>query len=87
MVMSYKRFKLYKNKEKLKEYRKRHKQKYYNKNKENCFNSGKKWTDEEIRKILFEAKTDTELSIELGRSISAIQKQRHFAKENILDYI
>ena len=85
--MSNKRFNLYKDKDKLKAYRDRHRKKYYNRNRDNCFNSGKKWTVEEVRKILFEAKTDTELSIELGRSISAIQKQRHFAKKNILDYI
>ena len=79
--MSNKRFSLYKNKDKLKAYRKRHKDRYYNRNKDNCINNNSRWTEEEIDLILYSNKTDTELSIELSRTIEAIQMKRHKCKE------
>ena len=79
--------KFYKNEEKRKQYLKRNKKRYYSKNIENCTHKNNIWTDEEIKRILFAPKTDTELSIELNRSINSIQIKRSRAKKNILKYI
>lgn len=68
--------KLYKDKEKLKQYLERNKSHYYNKTKNQCVNGGKSWTDEEIYLILYSPLTDTELSKILHRSIMSIQIKR-----------
>ena len=79
--------KFYKDKEKARQYRERDKIKYYSKNKNGRFNQAQPWSEEEIKKILFAPKTDTELSIELGRSINSIQIQRCRAKKHLTDFI
>lgn len=79
--------KYFKDKEKAKKYRKRDKLRYYSKNSDNWFNQGNPWSDYEIKQILFAPKTDTQLSTELGRSITSIQIQRCRAKKHITDYI
>lgn len=40
------------------------------------FNAGKDWTEEEKEIIMTSEKTDKELSVELGRTISSITNQR-----------
>ena len=77
----------YKNKERAKKYRKKDKDKYYSKNIDGRFNQGNSWTTEELKQILFAPKTDTQLSIELGRSINSIQIQRCRAKKHLIDFI
>lgn len=77
----------FKDKNKARSYRKRDKAKYYSKNISGRYNQGQVWTDDEIKQILFAPKTDTQLSIELGRSINSIQIQRCRAKKHIIDYI
>ena len=79
--------KFYKDKEKARRYRKRDKAKYYSKNMDGRFNQKKVWTQEELKQILFAPKTDTQLSIELGRSINSIQIQRCRAKKHLKDFM
>ena len=76
----------YKDKEKLRQYRQRNNARYYGRNKDNLFNEGNSWSAEETKRVLFAPKTDYELSVELGRSIRAIQIRRTRAKKHIEDF-
>lgn len=77
----------FKDKNKARRYRRRDKAKYYSKNISGRYNQGNIWTNDEIKQILFAPKTDTQLSIELGRSINSIQIQRCRAKKHLIDYV
>lgn len=70
----------YKDQEKYRIYRNNCNKRYY---KKRAFigNRCKLWTDEEIKLIFESSLTDTELALELGRSVMAIQVQRSKIKK------
>jgi len=78
--------KFYKNKEKLRAYRKRDNAKYYSKTTKTSYNTGLVWTNEEIATVLFSPHTDTEIALKLGRSIAAVQIARNRNKSNADKY-
>ena len=79
--------KFYKNKEKLKAYRKRYKDRYYNKYNSSVADNGRKiWTEDEINLLLTSNLPHLELAKQLGRSIIAIQiKKSRILKEQRME--
>lgn len=73
----------YKDLDKWRDTKNKQKKRYYKKTQNGC-NSGKPWLKQELKLIMEHKKTDTELAIELGRSVAAIQRKRcKVKKENI----
>lgn len=68
-----KSLKLYRDKEKMLNYKKRCRKKNYSLGKQNEENTGKPYTTKERKMILLHEKTDRELAQILGRSVQAIQ--------------
>ena len=72
--------KYYANQETFRKYRNRSKNKYYSKSEEKACRSREIWTEEEKALVLAHECTDRELAEQLGRSVRAIQVQRHKLK-------
>lgn len=52
------------------------KKEYYRKRRENATNGWTRWTPDELRMVMDQSITDTQLSKKLGRSVQAIQTKR-----------
>ena len=78
--------KFYKNKEKLRAYRKRYNDRYYGKAIKTATRGGQHWTDAETAIVLFSPHTDTEIALKLNRTIRAIQLRRNRHKDNAEKY-
>lgn len=75
-MMSPKRLKSYNDKEKAIAYRNRQRKINYDRGAGSKLVSGTKWTKEDEHKVLEHSISDRELSMQIGRSVRAIQQKR-----------